>query len=109
LVRVRAVLGRLGSDGALGQAGTRAQCSGEFVKGYETVAAMTDAPNEMVLCRDLELKLDSVGGVMPRVLQDGLLAGCRKNCRFRLAALMAELLPCGVVSAGRGTIRRDSP
>ena len=70
---------------------------------------MTDAPNEMVLCLDLELKLDWVGGVMTRVLQAGLLAGCRKNCRPRPAGLIAELLPCGVVSTERETLRLGSP
>ncbi len=64
------VLGRLGSDGALGPACPRAQCSGEFVKGYETVAAMTDAPNEMVLCLDLELKLVALEAL------------CRASCRM---------------------------
>ena len=63
---------------------------------------MTDVPYEVALGLDLERKVDWVGGVMTHVLHAGLLAGCRKNCRSRLAALMAELLPCGVASTGVG-------
>ena len=70
---------------------------------------MTDVPYEVALGLDLERKVDWVGGVMTHVLHAGPLAGCRKNCRSRLAALMAELLPCGVVSTERETLRLGSP
>jgi len=47
------VLGPLDSDGQLGQPRNRAQCAGEFVNGCKTSFAMSDAPYEVDLCRDL--------------------------------------------------------
>ena len=63
---------------------------------------MTDVPYEAALGLALERKVDWVGGVMTHVLHAGLLAGYRKNCRPRPAGLIAELLPCGVVSTEVG-------